>query len=140
MQTYSREIEETMRNFYNTLDEKDRRRYAGVEALKLGHGGLNYIARILGCSRRTVRKGAKEISGLSSREIQERIQEPKRIRQAGGGRRCYNKKWPKINEKFLQVLHDHTAGEPMDEKVRWTNVNTDRDCHAFERGTWNISW
>jgi len=100
MQTYSRETEETMRSFFNTLNEKDRRRYAGIEALKLGHGGLKYIARILGCSRRTVKKGAREVSGLSSQKIQERIQEPKRIRQSGGGRKCYNKKWPLINEKF----------------------------------------
>lgn len=61
---YSREIEESMRNFYNSLNEKDRRRYAGVEALKIGHGGRNYIAEVLGCSRRTVSKGANEVVEL----------------------------------------------------------------------------
>ena len=30
MQIYSRETEETMLKFYNTLDEKDRRRFVGV--------------------------------------------------------------------------------------------------------------
>ena len=122
MQTYSRETEETMRNFYNTLNEKDRPRYAGIEALKLGHGGLKYIARVLGCSRRTVKTGAREVSRLYSREVQERIQELKRIRKSGGGRRRYYKKWLKINEKFLLVLRDHTAGDPMDETVRWTDL------------------
>ncbi len=122
MQTYSRETEETMHNFYNTLNEKDRRRYAGVEALKLGHGGLKYIARVLGCSRRTVKKGVREVSGLSSLEVQGRIGEPRRIRQPGGGRRRYYKKWLDINEKFLLVLRDHTAGDPMDEKIRWTDL------------------
>jgi hypothetical protein len=31
-----------MVNFYNTLSEKDRRRYAAIEALKLGWGGTTY--------------------------------------------------------------------------------------------------
>ena len=76
MEPYPPKVEETMRNFYNSLSEKDRRRYAGVEALKLGHGGRNYIARVMGCSRRTVSKGAQEVSGLSRVEVNERIREP----------------------------------------------------------------
>ena len=66
MQPYAPELEQTMRQFYNSLSEKDRRHYAGVEALKLGQGGRKYIARILGGRRRTVTKGAKEISGWVS--------------------------------------------------------------------------
>ena len=27
-----------------------------------------------------------------------------------------------MDEKFLEVLRHHTAGDPMDEKVRWTNL------------------
>ncbi|MEA3341665.1 MAG: hypothetical protein U9R15_17005, partial [Chloroflexota bacterium] len=65
---YNFEIEESMRNFYNSLNEKDRRRYAGVEALKIGHGGQNYIADILGCSRHTVSKGAKEVTDLPKKK------------------------------------------------------------------------
>jgi len=116
MQPYTPEIEETMRNFYNSLNEKDRRRYAGIEALKLGHGGRNYIARVMGCSRRTVSKGAQEVSGLSRVEVNERIREP------GAGRKSYWEKWAEIDEKFLEVLKDLTAGDPMNEKVRWTNL------------------
>ena len=82
-----------MRRYYLSLNERDRRRYAGVEALKLGHGGQNYIAKILGCSKRTVRKGAREISELSTREVSEKIgnlpSEPVRIRKTGGGRKPY---------------------------------------------------
>ena len=61
---YSRETEETMRSFYNSLNEIDRRRYAGLEALKIGHGGRSYIAEVLECSRRTVSKGASEVVEL----------------------------------------------------------------------------
>jgi hypothetical protein len=122
MEFYSPKTEVVMRKFYNTLSEKDRRRYAGVEALKLGQGGRNYIAHILGCSRRTVSKGAQDISGLSSQEVREHIREPERIRAPGGGRKSYREKRPGIDEKFLQVLRDHTAGDPMDEKVLWTDL------------------
>ena len=34
-----------MRNFYNTLSEKDKRRYAAVEAKRLGHGGSNMLRK-----------------------------------------------------------------------------------------------
>ena len=65
---YNQETEETMRSFYNSLNEKDRRRYAGLEALKIGHGGQNYIAEVLGCSRRTISKGAREVVDLPQKK------------------------------------------------------------------------
>ncbi len=40
MTRYSPKIERHMRNYYDTLPENDRRRYAGIEAMKLGRGGL----------------------------------------------------------------------------------------------------
>jgi len=116
MQPYAPEIETTMKNFYDSLNEKDRRRYAGIEALKLGRGGRNYIARVLGCSRRTVTKGAQEVSGLSEKDVSDRIREP------GGGRKSYESRWEGIDDKFLHVLRHHTAGDPMDETVLWTNL------------------
>jgi hypothetical protein len=36
---YSPEIESTIRLFYSTLSEKERRRYVAVEAVKIGYGG-----------------------------------------------------------------------------------------------------
>ena len=40
---YSPTIEAQMRAFYQSLSEKDRRRYAAIEACKLGHGGHSYM-------------------------------------------------------------------------------------------------
>ena len=62
-------METTMKEFYESLSEKERRRYAGIDVLKLGRGGQQYIAQILGCSRNTVKKGAMEVSGLPRREV-----------------------------------------------------------------------
>lgn len=122
---YTSEIEETMRHFYDGLNEKEQRLYAGLEALKLGHGGRTYIARLLGCSRNKVSRGACEASGLSSQAIHERLKDekrsPPRIRKPGGGRKTLEMTWgAKLDETFLAVVRGHTAGDPMDEEVRWT--------------------
>lgn len=50
-------IEQQMRQMFNSLGENDRRRYAAVEAAKLGHGGIEYIAAIFGCDSKTIRRG-----------------------------------------------------------------------------------
>ena len=40
MDAYATDVERVMRRLFDSLGEKDRRRYAAVEATKLGHGGL----------------------------------------------------------------------------------------------------
>ena len=50
-----------MKTFYVSLSEKDRRRYAAVEAAKLGHGGIEYVARLLGCDVKTIRQGQRDL-------------------------------------------------------------------------------
>jgi hypothetical protein len=59
--SYSDEIEERMQTFYESLSEKDRRRYAAVETLKLPYGGQTYICDILGCDAKTVQQGLKDL-------------------------------------------------------------------------------
>jgi hypothetical protein len=34
--------------------------------MKLGRGGVAYLSRVLGCSRKTVIRGLKELNGLSA--------------------------------------------------------------------------
>ena len=61
--TYSPEIEHSMKMFHDSLSEKDRRRYAAIEAAKLGHGGVEYISTLLGCDPKTIRRGLSELEG-----------------------------------------------------------------------------
>jgi hypothetical protein len=61
MSPYPPAVEETMRTFCDSLREKDRRCYAAVEATKLGHGGLAYIARLLRLDAKTIRQGLREL-------------------------------------------------------------------------------
>lgn len=121
---YAPEVEESMCRFYNGLNEKEQRLYAGVEALKLGHGGRTYIAGLLGCSRNKVSRGVCEASGLSSQAAHEQLKDEAsspRIRKPGGGRPSSEAKWgAELDETFLWVVGEHTAGDPMDGEVRWT--------------------
>ncbi len=61
MQPYDMVIERTMKRFFDSLSEKDRRRYAAVEAAKLGHGGVEYMAQVLGCVPKTIQRGREEL-------------------------------------------------------------------------------
>jgi hypothetical protein len=61
MDAYSVDVETKMKRLFGWLSEKDRRRYAAVEAAKLGHGGVEYIARVLSCDPKTIRQGLKEL-------------------------------------------------------------------------------
>ena len=58
---YSEDIERKMKQLFDWLSEKDRRRYAAIEALKLGHGGVEYIAQLLCCDPKTIRQGMQDL-------------------------------------------------------------------------------
>lgn len=104
-----------MQVLYKRLQEKDRRLYAGIEALKLGHGGVSYIGNLFSCSRHTVLRGIRELD-----EPDTLPQE--RNRKAGAGRKSELEKHPDINTEFLLILKENTAGDPTDDKVKWTNL------------------
>lgn len=61
MTDYSKEIENMMYAYYLSLSEKDGRRYAAIEAAKLGHGGISYVADLFGCCRQTIATGVEEL-------------------------------------------------------------------------------
>lgn len=61
MEAYAKDVERKMKRFFDWLSEKDRRRYAAIEATKLGHGGVEYIAGVLKCDPKTIRQGLAEL-------------------------------------------------------------------------------
>jgi len=73
MYGYRSAVERDMRRLYQSLSEKDRRRYAAVEAEKLGHGGVQYIANLFGCDPDTIRHGAADIEQLPHDEADGRV-------------------------------------------------------------------
>lgn len=104
-----------MQSYYESLSEKDRRRYAAVEAKKLGYGGIGYISKLFGCNYRTIVKGIEELSEQSSISSL-------RIRREGAVRKKALSTIPGINVAFLEVIESHTAGSPVKEDIKWTNL------------------
>lgn len=73
-----------MNRVLSEADEKSRRRIAGLEAMKMGWGGIQKVSEITGLSRPTISRGKREL----------RLPEeaPGRTRQEGGGRKPVEKK------------------------------------------------
>ena len=63
MDGYTEGLERLMRRLFDSLKESDRRRYAAIEAAKLGYGGVEYIATVLECDPKTIRLGLSELEG-----------------------------------------------------------------------------
>lgn len=76
MPPYPANVELAMITFFGSLREKDRRRYAAVEAAKLGPGGLAYLSRLLGIDSKTIRQGEADLQDLP--EVP-----PERVRKKG---------------------------------------------------------
>lgn len=70
--------------FFSILDEQQRRLYAGLESMKVGHGGDRRIADLLGLDAGTVGRGRHQ---LLDQDI-----EVERTRRVGGGRKTTEKK------------------------------------------------
>jgi len=115
MQPYPSDISEQMQRYYKSLSEKDRRRYAAIEALKLGYGGISYISQLMGCHAHTIPLGLKELSD-------DQAMSTRGIRRPGGGRKKALEQIERLDEAFLRVVEAHTAGSPMDESLKWTHL------------------
>ena len=70
--------------FFSLLNEAQRRLYAGLESMKLGHGGDARIAELLGLDPGTVARGRRE---LLTQDV-----ERERVRRKGGGRKPLGEK------------------------------------------------
>lgn len=70
--------------FLSTLDERQRRLYAGLESLRLGHGGDSRLAELTGLDVHTIARGRSE---LLQRDVL-----LDRIRRPGAGRPPLEKK------------------------------------------------
>ena len=72
--------------FYSLLDEQQRRLFAGLESIKLGHGGDTILAEFLGLDAHTVARGRQQL-------LDQNVA-PGRTRRSGGGRKPVEKKTP----------------------------------------------
>ena len=68
--------------FFATLNEKQKRLFAGLQAQELGYFGVRQVSEQLGLHPHTVRAGQKELA-----QIAESAVTSNRIRKPGGGRK-----------------------------------------------------
>src|SRR2546422_2364498 len=113
---YGPEIEQQLRQYYQSLSEKDRRRFAAVEAIKLGHGGTRYIAKVLGCDHQTVKDGVRELKQLPDDPAGSRVRKP------GGGRKKTEDQHADLTHQVQETIKNRTAGDPMRQNVVWTDL------------------
>lgn len=83
-------IEQSLREFAATLSEKDRRRFAAIEAKQRGHGGIRYVATVIGCSEKTIERGLVELDQLTDDPAAGRIRRP-----GAGRKKRSNRSQPK---------------------------------------------
>ncbi len=172
IEPYTKEIEAQMQELHNRLSEKNKRLYAGVEALKLSYGGVSYIARLFDCSRDTILRGIKELNeeetldqnrdrkaGGGRKQVlekhldnfeptnfepteetnEEKTPTSKHDRKAEDGQKPVFEKHLNIDEVFLILLKEHTAGDPMDEKVKWTNLTCAEIASLLKKEGFKVS-
>ena len=74
-----------------TLDEKNRRRLAGVLALQWGWGSITLLHQVTGLSGPTIRRGREEVRQSELREMAGQVG---RVRRTGAGRPLVEKNIP----------------------------------------------
>lgn len=87
--------EHLLQSFAATLSEKDLRRFAAVEAQQRGYGGITYVARMLGCSQKTIERGIAELTLIAESDD---AADPAagRVRREGAGRKKKLNRNPKL--------------------------------------------
>ena len=107
------------------MPEDHPRRYAEIEALKIDYGGIAYVARVLGMSRRTIHTGIRELEQMGddgSDDPKRPSGDAGRVRRRGGGRPPIIERNPLLKSVLQEGLDVHSAGSRTDERVRWTDL------------------
>lgn len=97
------------------LDERSKRIWAGMEAQRIGWGGLSLLETATGLMRKTISKGLKEIE---SGELKSQ-----RIRKEGGGRKKKKDIHPELIKQIELLIQPYTKGDPIS-PLRWTSKST----------------
>jgi hypothetical protein len=95
------------------FNERQRRLYAGTQALKYGYGGIKKVHEELGMDENTIRRGIQEVG-------KEPLED--RIRKVGGGRKKIVTLHPEL-PKIVQTLV-RERGNPM-KHLLYTHVSID---------------
>jgi hypothetical protein len=99
-----------------TMDERQRRLWAGTEARALGRGGIAVVARATGLARNTVVRGLEELS-------ERRPLSASCVRRPGAGRKRATLLAPGLATALESLVEPVTRGDP-ESPLRWTSKST----------------
>jgi len=116
MKTIS-DISRQFKQLQDSLDERGRREWAASESMSLGHGGIAMVHRATGIAPSTIGKGIRELR--SREQAPSESDEPRRIRQPGGGRKRKTDQDQTLLRNLESLVEPTTRGEP-DSPLRWT--------------------
>lgn len=74
------------------------------------------MARLLGCDPKTIQQGRDDLNCPEDPV-------PDRVRKKRGGPKRLIETIPLLEQNLIEVLREHTAGDPMRVDVRWTNLS-----------------
>lgn len=131
MKKYSASTEEKMIKYYSSLQEIDKRRYAGLESEKLGRGGKTYIRKLLGCDYKTIKRGIDDLS-------KDMVDNFGYSRKEGGGRKLKMDDGL-TDETFMKIISGHTAGSPSEDGAKWTYLNQSQIADAMRENNIDVS-
>jgi len=113
------------------LNEQSRRRFAALEAQRLGRGGVSVMARITGLARSTIYHGLSDIRDNVTTP-------PGRIRKQGAGRKKKTVEDPTILDDLKKLIEPETRGDPM-QPLLWTTRSLRNLCKALRKKRHKIS-
>jgi hypothetical protein len=114
------------------LDERARRRWAAVESLSLGWGGVTAVAAATGLSPKTIRVGRRELAAGKDGDG------PRRIRRSGGGRKQLTAHDPQLLSALEALVEPVTRGDPQS-ALRWTCKSTRQLAAELKRQQHRVS-
>jgi transposase len=100
------------------LSERTRRRWAAVEAVSLGRGGIAAVSAATGVAPSTIRRGIRELNGGPSAPAD-------RERRPGAGRPRVAVVDPGIRAALERLVEPGSRGDPQS-PLRWTCKSTRR--------------
>jgi hypothetical protein len=107
--------------YYGLRDEFSeftRRRWAAVEAVSLGHGGITVVSAATGLAHSTIRRGIRELNSGS-------LPPGNRDRRHGAGRKRIDVLDPHIKISLERLVEPESRGDPQS-PLRWTCKSTRR--------------
>ena len=116
-----------MRMFHDSLSEKDRRRYAAIEAVKLGMGASS-MSPCPGRDPKTIRQGRHDLDQLRTSLASGSVKK--------GRAEAVHRHHPAVGGELPASAPGSHGGYPMRQEVRWTDLTYEQIAdHLAEAGT-----